>query len=381
MLQTSEKSVPRGQAQKKKKKNKRAKRRANPIPTPFLNYAHLVADPCHGAITSGISSEGAICERSRRVYTSQATATAGYVVWFPSYSSSENPATSQQNGNLYLYGTTDPANPPDNTVGVPMGTSSVVDASGLFLPDPSASFVSATSPFSRTKALSACMQLEWLGKLSDIQGQVCVIKNISLSALDTGSGSPGHTYTPMSVDQVFAYGATRERAQVGGHEVVWRPTPTQCVLRTNGTESTGLVGTSVGGLADVCFNTGTVGSRVTEERSTLPNETLGILIAWKGFPAGFGLTQITCVKTFELELAPRSGAIESIPRAMSSSSTDTMISKVTEWLDVQSPGWQSRIMNAGVDKVGSYAMAVAPRILRSLTPGMMGSGRRLRLEL
>lgn len=365
----------------KKKRNKgakRAKRRAAPIPTPFLNYVKLVSDPCNGPVVSAISTAGAITERARVVIPSvNSNTTCGYVAWFPSYNGSTIPTNGQAIANLFFYEGTSTSTRPLNTVANPMGSG--LAGAGSFIADPSASFVSSSSPFSRARAISACMQLEFLGKLADMSGQVCVVKNISLSALDIYTGSPGHYYTPMSVDEIFAYGAERERTQAGGHEVVWRPSGPQCIFRTNGTESYGALSTSTPGeIADACFVTGTANTLQTQERTPMPADVNGIIIAWKGFQAGVGLTQVTCVKTFELELAPRSGAIETIPRAVTSMDSYSIIAKATEWLDTQSPGWQSRLMNAGIDVVGSYAMAVGPRIMRSVTAATQSRRRMLR---
>lgn len=365
----------------KKKRNKgakRAKRRAAPIPTPFLNYVKLISDPCNGPVMSAISTAGAIAERARVVLpTLSSSSTCGYVAWFPSYVSTAGPSSAQETANLFFFEGTSASTRPLNSVASPMGAN--LTGTGIFIKDPATSFVSASSPFSRQRTLSACMQLEFLGKLSDLSGQVCVVKNISLSALDMNTGAPGHIYTPMSVDEVFAYGAERERTQAGGHEVVWRPSGPQCVFRTNGSESYGsLVTNSAGELADVCWITGTSNTIQTQERTPVPADVNGIIIAWKGFHAGAGLTQISCVKTFELELAPRSGAIETIPRAMTSMDSASIIAKATEWLDTQSPGWQSRLMNAGIDVVGSYAMAVGPRIMRSVTAATQNRRRMLR---
>jgi len=372
-----EKTVTMNTQQQNKKKGKRAKRRVSKLPTPFLDYAMMIADPCNAPLSQSISpTELAIVERSRAIINVSSTS-SGYVVWFPTYTGTVGPASIQGNANLFVYEAAAPATAPLNTVATPMGLSG--GTAGTFIADPAASFVTGTSSFSRQKTIAACMQLEWLGALSAIQGQVAMVKNISLSAFDTGTGAPGHLYTPMSVDQAFAYAQERTRTQVGGHEVVWRPSPTQSVYRTNGSESYGSVAAS-GEIADACFITGSAAVTATTERSTLPGECLGILIAWKGFPTG-SVTQITCTKTFALELSARSGAIESIPRQISTESQDTKLAAALKWLDTMRPGWQGSLMKAGIDSVGSLAKAYAPLMVYGASRPMMNAGRTsLRLQ-
>lgn len=355
----------------KKGTNKRAKRRQGQIPTPFLDYARLIADPCNGPVSSGVDVvEGTIVERARRVIPIGAggTATSGMVVWFPSYSSAAVDGAVSANYNLFAFESNTPSVAPVNTAAIPMGSGAAT--AGLFIADPSSKFVTSTSSFSRTKALSACIQFEWLGALSAIQGQVCVIKNLSLSAFDTLTGASGHTYQPMSVDDIFSYAAERTRTQIGGHEAVWRPTPNQSVYRTNGLEVS-TVGQS--DLADVCFFSGTALSGPTLERTVNPNDTNGIIIAWKGFPAG-GLSQAVCTKTFYLELASRAGAIEAIPRQLSDESSQSRLAAAIKYLDTMMPNWQSKTLNAGVNVVGTLAKAYAPMIMRSASRPYLNQG-------
>lgn len=349
---------------KPKSKNKRKKRRAQRLPTPFLDYAQLIMDPCSGPLNSSISVvEGTIMERSRTVISLNTglNNTSGYVIWYPSYSSVTGNANHLSNYNLFAYESVVPSVAPTNSTPSPMGIG--LAATGVFVADPSSGFIGGTSSFARQKTLSACMQFDFLGALSSIAGQVAIVKNVSLATFDTGTGLTGHNYTPMSVDQIFAYASERTRTQIGGHEAVWRPSVNEVTFRTNGMESyTGTV-TPASDVANVCFWSGQATTCATAERSTTPNEALGIIIAWKGLPATSPI-QVTCVKTFALELAARSGAIESIPRQLSSSDENGRLSAALKWIDTMYPDWQSKIMNAGINKVGALAAAYAPAMIR-----------------
>lgn len=352
--------------QPKKKKNKRAKRRANKLPTPFLDLASLIADPC-GARISGVSTvEGAITERARTFVgvNGAGNTTCGYIAWFPSYTShSVATIAGQRNYNCFFWESATSSAIPVNTTVAPMGQGGT---SGQFMVDPAGPFLSSSSAFSRQKTYSACIQLEFLGNLSSIQGQVAVVKNMSLGALNRNTGVPGGTYVPLTVDEVFQYAAERQRTQIGGHEAVWRPTVDSCVFRTAGEEMSTLTTSSTGDLADALWVSGVPGSSVTVDRCANPNNAYGIVIAWKGWSASAGISQAVLIKSFALELGARSGAIETIPRQLSGQTEGTMIAKAVEFLDNVQPGWQSKLMTAGVDKVGALAMAYGPRIVQAV---------------
>lgn len=364
----------------KGKKVKRAKRRkVRKLPTPFLDLAELIADPC-GARVSGVGSvEGAITERARTfaAVNGGTNATCGYVAWFPSYTSHSIMSTAGGNNyNCFFWESAGSSLVPVNTTTAPMGSGG---SSGQFLVDPAGPFVSTGSAFSRQKTYSACIQLEWLANLAAIQGQICVVKNMSLGALNRASGTAGAAYAPLSVDEVFQYAAERQRTQVGGHEAIWRPTVDSCVYRTNGQEQSNLTTTATGDLADAIWVSGVPGSSLTVDRCANPNNAYGIVIAWKGWPqATFASGQVVLVKSFALEMAPRSGAIESIPRQLTNDTEGTLIAKAVEFLDATRPGWQTKLMTAGMDKVGALAMAYGPRIIRAVA-GPRGSIRGSRM--
>jgi len=241
---------------------------------------------------------------------------------------------------------------------------------GDFIKDPASSFVTATSSFSRARSMSACIQLDFLGKISDAAGQVCIVKNISLAAFNYNSGTTGAAYRPMTVDEIFLYAAERGRFQIGGHEAVWRPGAKDIVFRDAGNQSS-TSAVHVGDTADTCWTLGSAAVSDTVERVPNPNEINGFIIAWKGLNnAAASNSNLVFTKTFELELAPRSLAIEGIPRQVDSESSESRLAKVLQWLDSMMPNWQSRVMTAGTNAVGDLARAYAPDIVRRATPAI-----------
>lgn len=364
-----EKVITMNNQQPRKKKSKRAKRRSSALPTPMLSLARLIADPCGAPLTGVDVIEANIVERARAFngVNNTNSHTCGYVVWFPSHVGHTSAGVSNRNYNCYLWESTNPLTVPINTAASPMGLSGFSAASGLFLPDPAAGTVSDTSPFSRQKTYSGCLQFEYLGGLTNIQGQVAVVKNLSLAAFNRNSGAPGAALVPMNVTQMFTYAQERERTQIGGHEAVWRPTADSCVYRTNGQEMAGLVGATTGDIANTVFMSGQAALLETVERSVNPNEIYGVAIAWQGLSVTQP-SQLCMVKTFALELAPRAGTIETIPRQVKAETEGTYIARAVQYLDSVMPGWQGKIMNAGIDKVGALAMSYAPSMMRTVGP-------------
>lgn len=354
---------------KAKKQNKQQKARLarmSPpragIPRAMIEAAELVADPCNGPVTAsaGISSLGAVVERQRSSITFPASAsdTNGYMVWFPSYNGSTG---SGLNANVF-YWTCINANTglrPSNTVANPMGTT--LASSGQFLADPTAASVAFTSPFCRARCVSACMQFEFLGSLANCAGQVAVIRNLSLSAFNYNSGS-ALNFQPLSVDEMFAYASTRQRIDLDGTEVVWRPTDVESVLRTSGVDPS-----SSAFEPDVLFQQGVPTTSATTCANINPGAVTGIAIAWRGHSTGQTHT-VNFVKVAELELAPRNNLIEQIPRPMAGGRPT--YAKIADYLDSVAPGWQHKAMHTAGKAFKTAVNAYAPRVSQYLRTGM-----------
>jgi hypothetical protein len=353
---------------RKKKKNK-IKYNDKSAMTAEARYAQLIMSPCHGPLERmpGFSMAGQIAERLRTTFSLPASSanTNGYVVVFPSYHGSGSAA--QRGLSIYTYESSAPGIAPVNTTANPMGLSTI---SGLAIQDPVNAQLSGTTPFARAKTLSACLQLEYIGPLSNVSGQVAIITNYSLSAFNQTAGVAGSAFTPPTVDQVFSYASTRERLQIAGHEVVWRPSDSQSVFRTSQSDEVGTVQTS---LPDAVFWTGAVGSLTTTEIATNPNEVMGICIAYRGIPNTANVLSFNIVKAVELELAARSGAIESLPLATRSASyARSSVSQIISDLDRDHPGWQTRFVMRAGQLYDNIAGVFAPRGASSAYGGVRG---------
>lgn len=195
-------------------------------------YQHLLVDPCHGPLVRGPGFVDGVGVVQRNRLTTTAAYGNGYLVWFPSYQGAGNYggtyAFKPQNLFFFENGLTNVQ--PTNTGTFPLGTSTT-STTGLWLTDPSWASVSGGA-FSRSRCISACIQAEFLGSLSTIKGQTAIVTSMPLSVLNRATtGSMNGTIVFPSVDEIFSYALVRERLDLKGHEVRYRPTDTDTVLR------------------------------------------------------------------------------------------------------------------------------------------------------
>lgn len=345
---------------KGKRKPKASGKKRSGLPKPVVEYMKLVDDPCNGPLVRAIGSDsgGSIIERARSVVSFPLVAgnTNGYLAWFPGFT---NPAgVNNGPGCCYYYENSAAGTPPNNTVADPMGT--VAQTSGVFLADPCAALIGGTSPFSRAKATAACMQLYSSSQISIIQGQVAYVARMSLAAFDMNNGLPGTVIQPPSVNQLLAYAAKRERYGLDGHELKWAPTERECQLRTNGTAAQGSQ-ISDHQEPDACFWRGVANTRETRVACPDPNNVYGIVFVWSAvYGANVNQNHITLTKVSELELAPRSGAIEPPPAGRTSPSVPGFesVNEVIDILDSVAPEWRTQAKHAAVSMTASAIGAV-----------------------
>jgi len=242
------------------------------------------------------------------------------------------------------------------------------NSSGLFVADPASGLLTSTSAFSRAKTLSACLQLEYLGALSAIQGQVAVVPNFSLNAFNNNAGGTGLAFP--TVDEIFGYASERDRFQIDGHEAIWRPNEEQSVFRTDGGDAAGLVGSPTL-QADSCFWSGNAAVYNTVISCPNPGMVTGMCIAWRGAAATANTLTFNIVKVVELELAARNGQIEIIPPP--SDSWMHRITDATAMLDRNFPGWQRGVVrgltNVATTAARAWSMSFARNATGRLTNG------------
>lgn len=361
-----------------KAKNKMKTKSKNPgVPPAVRNYMKLVNNPCNGPLVRAIGSDngGSIIERARTIYSFPKTAgnNSGYMAWFPGFT---NGATGEYSpGCCYYFENTDAAVQPFNTVANPMGTTA--NTSGVFLPDPASQLIGATSPFARAKATAACMQMYSSSQISLVQGQIACVARMSLAAFDQNSGASGAILQPPSVDRLLAYAAKRVRYGLDGHELKWGPSERESQLRTAGTESGGSALASHTE-PDACFWRGAAGTRETRIATPDPNNVYGIIFIWTGiYGANTNQNHITFTKVSELELAPRSGAIEPAPRARTeilSTPGFENVNEVVDLIDRISPEWRTSSMGTTISQVAATIGAV---YTGAVATGMMGGRQRI----
>lgn len=330
-----------------KRKNRRMKTKMGIMRTEgkLMKAAQLISDPCNGPLGYGVGDgyNGAVSERQRTTIVSpsnNASNVSGYIVWFPSYHGATGVGG---NANLYYFETATPAVAPVNTIANPMGTT--VNTSGTFLADPTSASISAGGAFTRAKCLSACVQMAHIGTLQTTAGQICTVRNLSLAAFNTNYGTVS-PFQPMSVDQLFGYAHERQRFNIDGHEVVWRPADNSSVLRSNGADPA--IATYE---PDVLFIQGNPTVNTTSSAVMDPSSVMGIAIGFRGLSPGLSSTMFNFVKCSELELAPRNNLMEEMPRPVPGPRYS--ISQVTDYLDSVDPSWQSHLMS----KLGGAATA------------------------
>jgi hypothetical protein len=332
----------------------RSGRRGPAIPRSVADVMHVILDPCGGPLVTALATSlpGQLVERVRNTYSIPIDPTAfgdysnGYIVWFPSYHNdgytdlTTLTGLTSFAGNCFVFGNASSSLAPDNT-----GITAVLRTTGAFVEDPANSLLTSTSPFSRAQTVSACLQLDYTGSLSNLKGQVAVVQNYSLAEFIRNSGATSAT-TPAfpSVDQVFSYASKRERMPLEGTEVIWRPSTASSIMRTNGSFGDGASLTFAGAtIPDACLYR--QAANPCYPVATDPNSVKGICIAWKGaFSATSGVNlSFNLIKVVSVELAARSSMIESIPHGVALAKTAFTPEDATNWLDANMTGWQSSI--------------------------------------
>lgn len=353
----------------KKKKNgnskKKPKSKVKSMPKQSLDYMRLIADPCNGPLVRSVGGDlgTGIIERVRKVFSlpTSTTYNNGYVAWFPGFHNAGG--YPYRGGNLFVWESTTASAAPTNTVASPLG-SGLSSVTGVFYADPAYAVIAGTSPFSRAKTTSACIQLQTTQAISNIRGAICMVARMSLAAFDQNSGVAASVFQPPSVEQLLTYGMKRERLQIDGHEVIWAPSERDSTLKTDAASQQG---SQIAGHnePDAAMWMGLIGTKETVVATPDPTNVMGIVMVWSGTAAENSFLQFSCVKTIEAELAPRSNAVEPPPVAKASSSPgvyDTVAS-VVDKMDEVAPGWRTRAVNMAATagaKIASMAFTGSP---------------------
>lgn len=351
------------------KKAKKARARKTPsavggLPAHLREYAALIADPCGGPLVRGVVNTpagGSMVERQRTTLSS-GTSGNGYILWFPSYTGNgNNPAIGTPvfcASNCFQFENANSGIRPINSVAVPMGVSALTN-SGLFVQDPAYLNIIGTSPFTRARCLSACIQSQYIGSLSAAAGQICSVANVSINTLNVSTTGASEFILP-SVDEVFAYAADRGRLQLDGMEVKYRPTISQDLFRSAQLSESGNAASGV--IPDALLWAGNPAVGTTQLVCADPANTNGILIAWRNIPVAAGSVVFNLVKVSEFELAARGGAIE--PLTVKPAVEEKFdIGDITSWLDRNAPGWQRSAVSFVSSKMKTMVSAYMPDMM------------------
>lgn len=346
----------------------------------YRQYAEMVVNPCMGPLVRapGIADGVNVVERQRiSLSLNSMGRTSGYIIWFPAWQGTGtyyNPGGSYAPQNCLLFQAPNTTTAPVNSIAFPLGTGAaggLYENSGFWVTDPSWAQVNSGS-FSRSRCTSACMQLEFLGALSSAAGQVCMVSNFSFDALiATTVGSLTGAVTLPTVDSIFSYAATRERLDLNGHEVIFRPSDMDCKLRG---DSGSLFNNAQAHntVPDGLFWGGSAGSSASLVGATDPREAVAICIAWRSMPAVADTLTANLIKISEYETAPLLNLVEQ-PHNPKQSVPGLTISAVVDKLTAMMPRWQvgSVIKNAEA----MYRLTTA---VRAVTAGRRNAGEALR---
>lgn len=257
-----------------------------------------------------------------------AQSVSGYVVWFPEYFGQFSAAANDNINTLVWANASSSANP-TNTTTDPAFAGAVLSSGGWSVTDPAHTWVDGSST-SDARAVAACLKMRYLGKLTDIAGEVAIGSGITRDQIMSGGGS-----VPPSVDEMFNLCGQANRMSMDDVEIRYRPSTSSAAFRTvGGTGGAGI-------LNDNCLSAGVPGSSTTKVGATgASGSSEGIVIAWRGSSTGN--------LSFELykgvEWRPRADAGITMPTP-TTTGAEGVVSKSLAYLDKHYPSWQRTGMN------------------------------------
>jgi len=193
---------------------KRNRNRQNNVLAPLVR---MVQDPCKAPLVPGLygETEGYLTKFHKS--TNATLGPCGYIVWFPDMMGTIGDVG--PNLSVYMPTAGNPDLVPLNTVQNPYGSGNMfeADVTASEITEPAYSFVTATTDGFRT--LSACMSLNYTGRMDATQGEIAVLTGVPISTMFSGS-----SHVPPTVNRLFTYAEGTQRLSLDGHEVKWRPT-------------------------------------------------------------------------------------------------------------------------------------------------------------
>ncbi len=345
-----QRTQPQQPQQGKKRRSRRGKRRGTDV---IRAFARMVSDPCNAMLVPGIygSNEG-ILGRFKLSYTlpSIATDTAGWVLWVPtSTNAGVDGGTSGGFGNVFVFRANSGGTNPSNTTGVNGAfgaglTTSVTSASSIN--DPCYAFLSGAVA-QDARMLSSCIRVNYLGKLSDITGQLAYVENLPVDDLIGKLPSP---------NMLFDYSTKTQRLSLDTMDLSYR---NSAPGRERFTDTFGNHAITVG-------PTGSVSS-TANDATRFPSTCFGF--AWRGLTAGTG-SALNFEFVKNIEWRPETGqGMTAMTATETSPSGSELMGKTLSYLDSYFPGWTSHTYNAVASGVTSMAKAVFSGIMPEVYRG------------
>jgi hypothetical protein len=211
--------------QRPNKPKPRRRRNQRNMGSPLQAYAAMVADPCNGPMLEGFysTSEGML-NKLKTVYSNSETATQGYILWDPNYTT--NFDSSPTSTNCIIQWPADTVTNPDNLTTSRFATGDVTQT-GVSLNVGAAGFT-ASDTVSDARCVGACLRVSYTGRMDAASGLIAIIDNIPAEALLGVDG-----VTPASVDELFARSSKVERLGLDTAEVKFRPSLHSEIFRSD----------------------------------------------------------------------------------------------------------------------------------------------------
>lgn len=189
--------------QKKKGRRRRQVRRPRGASSNFSKMLAMVRDPCNAPLQNGIHGDiSGLMARFHKNYTVKGSTgklpTAGYILWAPDL-------TPGDEYNLYIALSAASSSTFTGNFTAPY----TAYAPGTFhLKDPCNVFQESATP-AAIRHVSSCIKLRDIGKIVDVQGEICHLTNLPLEVLENVNTSM------PSVDSMFDLGEGIRRLDKG----------------------------------------------------------------------------------------------------------------------------------------------------------------------
>jgi hypothetical protein len=333
----------------------------------------LVADPCQGSV-DGATFRGEIGAYKVRAKSdggaslfhslTSVSTFSGYVAWFPGYHCGPYTGAVERGLSSFTFWTANDSSPTNSVSSACYGGTAASTTKGLA--DPAFNFLSGGT-CAQARTVAACLSMRYVGTMTSLAGEYCVLSDVSPSTLVTDLAS---------VDELFALAGNPRRLSLDPVDLRYRPADHDCVYRTEGAQTN-----SPGGDKPIQS-----GSATPAASSTLgPNlsDQRAIVIAFRGVqqPASDIQDVLKFSYTKVIEWVPQANS--GLPVPVSSGSGAATPGDVSALLTARDPLWASRPhQSSDVMKVSGAALAGVPAPRRpgrmrtlggiSITPGGIG---------